>query len=645
MKKDYIVDYAGYTLIKIFGPVMRLMPRECAYWVGRMVGGFFYFFDGRHRARVFAHLTIAVGNTYSPSEIKCFTKKFFRAYGQNAVDLFLIPRITPEYIKRFVTIEGMEYIHQAFKKGTGVIFAGVHEGSWELSNIISANLGFPYCIFVREQRYPKLNSLLAEYRSQRGCVVIKRGGARELVQIIKTNRSFGISIDQGGASGIRIKFFGKEASLSSGAVKIALKYGAVILPVFCMRTHGPRITYFINPPLEIKNTGADDADVVRNLQKLAFLFERCIVKYPHEYLWTYKVWKYGTEREIVILNDGKTGHLRQSQSFAAIASEVFASKGFKPRIMSVPVSWKSPRHKKVFMISLVLGIRSSLRAAWLLEYCLDKETFSRLRGLQPDCVVSCGSSVAGLNVFLSRDTGAKSFAIMRPPWYIGLKNFNLVVMPRHDNPPRSGRVVTVEGALNLVDEKYLREQSILLRRDIRLTKNFIIGLLIGGDAGQFVLDKEIVCVVIEEIKKILERYDGEVLVTTSRRTSAEVEQVIKKELHAYSRCSLSVIANEYNNSAAMGGILGLSSILIVSPESISMVSEAVSSGKPVIVFNAPAVRARHKRFLENLAEKNYLCLADAEKLEDTVRSIIDRRYSPGVLPDRARVHEELKKIM
>jgi len=645
MKKDYIVDYAGYALLKILGPVMRLMPRECAYWIGRVFGGFFYFFDGRHRARVFAHLTIAVGNTYSPPQIKCFTKKFFRAYGQNAIDLFLIPRVTPEYIKRFVTIEGMEYIHQAFQKGMGVIFAGIHEGSWELSNIISANLGFPYCIFVREQRYPKLNSLLSEYRSQRGCVVIKRGGARELVQIIKTNHSFGISIDQGGASGIRIKFFGKEASMSAGAVKIALKYGAVILPVFCTRSHGPRITYFINPPFEIKRSGNDEGDIVRNLQELSVLFEGYLVKHPHEYLWTYKVWKYGTEKEIVILSDGKTGHFRQSQAFAGILSEVYASKGFKPGVVSVPVSWKSPRHKVLFMINIALGIRSSLRAAWLLEYCLDKDTFFRLRELKPDCIVSCGSSVAALNVFLSRDTGSKSFAIMRPPQYIGLKNFDLVIMPRHDNPPRSGAVVTVEGALNLVDAEYLREQSVLLQRDIRLTKKFIVGLLIGGDAGQFVLDKNTVRTVIAKTKNILERYDGEVLVTTSRRTSLDVEQVVKTELHSYSRCSLSVIANEHNNPAAVGGILGLSSIIIVSPESISMVSEAVSSGKPVIVFNAPALRARHKRFLENLAEKNYVCLADAEKIEDVAGALINRGYSAGVLPDRARVHEELKKIV
>jgi len=64
-----------------------------------------------------------------------------------------------------------------------------------------------------------------------------------------------------------------------------------------------------------------------NLQKLAGIYERYLQQYPHEYLWTYKIWKYGKEREILILSDGKAGHLHQAESAAKLIIQQLAVRG------------------------------------------------------------------------------------------------------------------------------------------------------------------------------------------------------------------------------------------------------------------------------------------------------------------------------
>src|SRR5208283_2731741 len=90
---------------------------------------------------------------------------------------------------------------------------------------------------------------------------------------------------------------------------------------------------------------------------------------------------------------------------------------------------------------------------------------------------------------------------------------------------------------------------------------------------------------IGQIKEAAWHYNADILLTTSRRTPGTIEQIIFRELKNFERCSLCIIANQRNIAEAIGGILGLSDLVIVSGESISMVSEALSSGKPTIVFS------------------------------------------------------------
>jgi len=62
---------------------------------------------------------------------------------------------------------------------------------------------------------------------------------RELIEALESNQSIGMTVDQGGKNGEIVKFFGKSASFSTGAVKLALRYDCAIIPVFYTRIKGP----------------------------------------------------------------------------------------------------------------------------------------------------------------------------------------------------------------------------------------------------------------------------------------------------------------------------------------------------------------------------------------------------------------------
>jgi len=173
-----------------------------------------------------------------------------------------------------------------------------------------------------------------------------------------------------------------------------------------------------------------------------------------------------------------------------------------------------------------------------------------------------------------------------------------------------------------------------------------IGLLIGGDTKGFHLDGDTVSEVIKQVKSASERLDADILVTTSRRTSREVELKAKEEFQDYSRCRLLIIANEKNIPEAVGGILGLSQVVITSSESISMISEAVNSGKYVLVFESPGLNSRRQRFLEHFTKNRYIYLVDSPcDLSRKIEDIWLNRPPVYTTRDNLIVSEAIKKIL
>jgi KDO2-lipid IV(A) lauroyltransferase len=649
MKKDFIADYFGCITIKLLGPLIRSVPRGLSLFLGKKLGEFLYYFDLKHKAITHANIKTALGQRLSPRQIRRITKEFYRSFGQDIIEIFFIPLVNKKYMDKYISIQGLEYVEQGFKKGKGVILLGVHAGSWELSNIICANLGFPFSLFIRDQRHPRLNKLLNSYRSQMGCRIIgRKNGARQLIQALRDNQSIGMTADQGGKSGVLVKFFGKEASMPSGAIKLALKYDTAIIPGFYTRINGPYIRTFLEPPFKIIKTGNLEKDIQDNLQELTHIFERYIEKYPREYLWSYKIWKYSHRRNLLILSDGKTGHLRQSQFLAKTMGECLKAKSIQLNTQAIEVKFKNKFSQLALLFSSGLSGRYHCQGClWCLRRFLTPDSYKALLNSQPDYILSSGSSLAAINFILARENNCKSIVNMRPS-ILSTNRFDLVIMPRHDRPPKRKNVVVTDCALNIINQDYLREQKEEFLHVTGLKpqpSDLYLGLLVGGDTKKFSLKQDVVSQVIQQIKSVAQTCQADILVTTSRRTPEEVEKLVKDEFKDYPSCKVLIIANEKNIPSAMGGILGLSKILIVSPESISMISEAVASERCVLVFKSAGLDEKHERFLDYFSKNKYIHLVEARDIRDTAEDILRRTPKINTLKDNIVVRKAIERLI
>lgn len=664
MNRASLTDYLACILFKTSSSLIRRLPIEVGLFLGRRLGDVFYYCDLKHRSRVFSHIHTAFAGRLSYQELSCVIRQFYRNYGQNLMEMFYIPVIGKKYLHKYIKIEGINNIDEAFKKGKGVIFLGVHEGSWELSNIISANFGLPFILFVRSQKYPRLNALLNSFRLEKGCRIIQRqaglavednilaeniSGMRQLIQALKNNESVGMTFDQGGKSGIRMDFFGKEASVPTGALKIALKNDSSLVPIYYRRIKGARHEVLIEPVFKIQKTGDPQKDLRVNAQNLIKVFEKNISKYPAEYLWQYKIWKYGTKKRVLIISDGKAGHLRQAEALAEAVRAYFNSKGADISLNICEVNFKKSKISRfVFSLCVNLSVRSMYQLMhWCLKKFLKQEQYELLMRESVDVVISCGAYVSCVNYAVSCLYQAKSFLIMRPS-FIKASKFDLLIIPKHDRVRERKNTVITQGSLNLINANYLCGQSRELARQFCIfteVQRLRIGVLIGGETKDFHLSEETVVRLIKQLKDFAQNQNAYLLITTSRRTPPEVERALEKEFTGFVRCELLVIANKKNFPFTVGGILGLSQIVVVSPESISMISEAASSGKYIVVFKADSLGRRHNMFLNDLADKKHIYISEPEKIAQTAQRLIKEQPQVKPLQDTIVVTEALKRIL
>ena len=160
-----------------------------------------------------------------------------------------------------------------------------------------------------------------------------------------------------------------------------------------------------------------------------------------------------------------------------------------------------------------------------------------------------------------------------------------------------------------------------LKDEIKKGDRKILGVFLGGDNTDFEYTEGDIQKVISGILDASESINLDILFTTSRRTNRNIENMVKQNLKNQPRCKFLVIANEKNNPYAVGGILAFSDIIVVSGESTSMVSEAVSSGKRTIAFKGRkkiSKLTKHEVFLDRLLDAGYLEIAKPDNLKDVI---------------------------
>ena len=333
-----MIDFILSLIVRFQGLIIRCLPLRLGLFIGGKVGGLGYYLAGRKRnVLAYENIKAALGDKLTPQQMKKTLKNVYRNLGEGFIELLWMPKMDKRYIDKNIEIVGMDHLIQARKKGGGLIFLTAHFGNWEILNLAAAVKGYPIKAIARQQKMRRLNDLLNSYREMKGCkVIFKDDAKKEMLRALRNKEIVGILGDQsGGNRGIFIDFFGRPASTPVGAVAFGLKTNSLIMPVFIVKQGKGKHKITLTPPLEIKNTQDQTKDIADGLNQYIKILEKFITDYPNHWLWLHRRWKSTPVRNILILSDGKAGHLNQALAVEKCLQEAIKDKEVYSRPLQI----------------------------------------------------------------------------------------------------------------------------------------------------------------------------------------------------------------------------------------------------------------------------------------------------------------------
>jgi mitochondrial fission protein ELM1 len=251
--------------------------------------------------------------------------------------------------------------------------------------------------------------------------------------------------------------------------------------------------------------------------------------------------------------------------------------------------------------------RVKLRAPWrmLSPYLRLGHRFAFAHGSDPlappwpDLLIATGRHSIAASLYVRTESaraGRRAVTVQLQNPVISPDHFDLVITPAHDRL-RGANVLSTAGALHGVTADKLAREATKLAPVIAHLPRPYIGVLLGGANAAYRFGETEAAALAERLVQAARACGGSLIVTPSRRTGEGNLAILTRALEGVPAF---VWSGEGDNPYF--GILGIADQIVVTCDSVNMVSEAAASGKPVLVFDLPGGSAKFQRFHEAMRQ-------------------------------------------
>ncbi|MBM3504006.1 MAG: hypothetical protein FJX65_09030 [Alphaproteobacteria bacterium] len=318
-----------------------------------------------------------------------------------------------------------------------------------------------------------------------------------------------------------------------------------------------------------------------------------------------------------VVSDGKAGTENQCLGLAEAIGLPFTIKRLHTRTpwRWLPVGVWIPAADAA-LSTLVDGRADQLEAPW------------------PRLVVAGGRQSIGVALALRR-RGAFVVQVQNPR--IAPRHFDLVVPPRHDHVT-GPNVLSTRGAPHRVTPTRLAEAAARFRNLLAPLPRPLVAVLIGGNSVHYEMTEQDTLALTTRLQQVAREHGAGLAITASRRTGTTNTALLRNALrgdHTY------FWDGEGENPYF--GFLALADAIVVTADSVSMTSEAASTGKPVYVMPLSGGSAKLNEFHDRLRTDGVTRAFDGrlerwqyEPLDDTAMAAAEVRRRldlAGATPD------------
>lgn len=250
----------------------------------------------------------------------------------------------------------------------------------------------------------------------------------------------------------------------------------------------------------------------------------------------------------------------------------------------------------------------------------------------PDILIAAGRKSVAASRYIKRQSGGRTFTVQIQDPRIAPAAFDLLALPAHDLRPGASpaaNIVVTQATPNLITPALLDRARAECAPALQPVSAPRVAILIGGDSRTHRLSPAIMTGLAGQLRHLAAQGAG-LMVTASRRTGPEAMTILKDALQD---TSARLWSGDADGPNPYHGFLAWADYIVVTADSASMISDAASTGKPVLIAPLEGGSARFDRLHRGLAENgivrpftgkledySYTPLRDAALVADAVRA-------------------------
>jgi KDO2-lipid IV(A) lauroyltransferase len=282
-----------YVMFAVVQTIGR-MPLQWRYGISRIVSDRTYAWRPSIRNNIRDNVRHVLGPEAPESEIARVSRQCSRNTGRYYADVIGMHRMDVQaFYENELRLDGVEYIREAQAQGRGVVLASAHYANPEFATQGLAAAGIRVFALVEPLRPPQLAKLMYSLRNVHGhqYEAANFKGVKAALDWLRKAGVLAILIDRDiQKRGIELEFCGAVGRFPTGAVDLAIRTNAILLPGWVRREGGFRVHARLGPPLDLILTGDHDHDLRVNTHRLLKLFEAHLKQDPGQWSVVDRIW-------------------------------------------------------------------------------------------------------------------------------------------------------------------------------------------------------------------------------------------------------------------------------------------------------------------------------------------------------------------
>ena len=280
-------------LYSIYMFLFFITPKFLMKIVLRFFAFFAYKFNKKHLKIARANLDLVYGNSISKERKEQIIYNSYKSLVFNMYEFIENQNIEKEDLLKKANILNKEIIENAIKENRKIVYISAHYGGWEITVPYIALMFGDVAIVNRRMNNPYMQKRYAEARTKNKITMLdKTSAAKGMIKAFKENKTVCVVIDQYLNSGIDIEFLGKITKATDSTSRIALKFDAVIIPIFTLCNDFRDWTIKVCEPIDVKTYEFKSEDKIKELTQIQNdILSKQILEKPDFWLWQHKRFK------------------------------------------------------------------------------------------------------------------------------------------------------------------------------------------------------------------------------------------------------------------------------------------------------------------------------------------------------------------